>query len=110
MGSSEDLRWEQRFEADYLVGCDGAGSKDAAGAFGNNFPGFTWDKQICRNQRKPPSLLFLPTPWLRCYLLEVLRIPCRSPGLLSESKDIRLDLIHLHDTSAALSHDCPDRQ
>lgn len=37
---------EKRLEADYVVGCDGANSKVRRELFGNNFPGFTWDKQI----------------------------------------------------------------
>lgn len=37
---------EKRMEADYVVGCDGANSKIRRELFGNNFPGFTWDKQI----------------------------------------------------------------
>jgi 2-polyprenyl-6-methoxyphenol hydroxylase-like FAD-dependent oxidoreductase len=37
---------EKRFEASYVVGCDGANSKIRRELFGSNFPGFTWDKQI----------------------------------------------------------------
>lgn len=37
---------EKRMEADYIVGCDGANSKIRRELFGNDFPGFTWDKQI----------------------------------------------------------------
>lgn len=37
---------EKRMEADYIVGCDGANSKIRRELFGNEFPGFTWDKQI----------------------------------------------------------------
>lgn len=36
----------KRMEADYIVGCDGANSKIRRELFGNEFPGFTWDKQI----------------------------------------------------------------
>lgn len=35
-----------RFHADYIVGCDGASSQIRKSLFGENFPGFTWDKQI----------------------------------------------------------------
>lgn len=54
IGQDEEKAWvnvqtpdgEKRFEADYVVGCDGANSKIRRELFGNNFPGFTWDKQI----------------------------------------------------------------
>lgn len=36
----------KRFEADYVVGCDGANSKIRRELFGDRFHGFTWDKQI----------------------------------------------------------------
>ncbi|KAH6995432.1 FAD-binding monooxygenase [Ilyonectria destructans] len=32
--------------ADYIVGCDGARSQVRRSLFGENFPGFTWDKQL----------------------------------------------------------------
>lgn len=35
-----------RFEASYVVGCDGANSSVRKALFGNEFPGFTWDAQI----------------------------------------------------------------
>lgn len=37
---------DQRVEADYLVGCDGANSIVRRSLFGDEFPGFTWDAQI----------------------------------------------------------------
>ncbi|KAH6705409.1 putative monooxygenase [Leptodontidium sp. MPI-SDFR-AT-0119] len=37
---------EERVEADYLVGCDGANSQVRRSLFGSNFPGKTWDAQI----------------------------------------------------------------
>lgn len=38
---------EKTFEADYIVGTDGANSQIRRALFGNfNFPGFTWDEQI----------------------------------------------------------------
>lgn len=54
IGQDADRAWvdvqtpegEKRFEADYVVGCDGANSKIRRELFGNSFPGFTWDKQI----------------------------------------------------------------
>lgn len=36
----------RRFEASYVVGCDGANSSVRKALFGNEFPGFTWDEQI----------------------------------------------------------------
>ena len=36
----------ERFEGDYVVGCDGANSAVRKGLFGAEFPGFTWDEQI----------------------------------------------------------------
>ncbi len=36
----------QRFEASYVVGCDGANSTVRKALFGDSWPGFTWDKQI----------------------------------------------------------------
>ncbi len=45
------------FEADYIIGCDGANSQVRKCLFGNEFPGFTWDSQIiATNVRPPPSL------------------------------------------------------
>ncbi|KUI53402.1 Para-nitrophenol 4-monooxygenase [Cytospora mali] len=54
IGQNENKAWvdvrtpdgDKRFEADYIVGCDGANSKVRRELFGDNFPGFTWDKQI----------------------------------------------------------------
>ncbi|KUI67168.1 Para-nitrophenol 4-monooxygenase [Cytospora mali] len=54
IGQNENKAWadvrtpegEKRFEADYIVGCDGANSTVRRELFGDNFPGFTWDKQI----------------------------------------------------------------
>lgn len=54
IGQDQDKAWvdvktpegETRFQADYIVGCDGATSIVRRKLFGNNFPGFTWDKQI----------------------------------------------------------------
>lgn len=37
---------EQKLEADYIIGCDGANSAVRRGLFGKNFPGHTWDEQI----------------------------------------------------------------
>ena len=36
----------ERLEADYIVGCDGAGSKVRRCLFGQEFPGKTWEVQI----------------------------------------------------------------
>lgn len=35
-----------KLEADYIVGCDGANSQVRRSLFGDDYPGFTWDKQI----------------------------------------------------------------
>jgi 2-polyprenyl-6-methoxyphenol hydroxylase-like FAD-dependent oxidoreductase len=37
---------EERLEADYVCGCDGANSQVRRTLFGNEFPGKTWDAQI----------------------------------------------------------------
>ena len=69
IGQDEHTAWaqvktpegEQRFEADYLVGCDGAGSKVRRELFGGDFPGFTWNKQIVAtnvSEGPHPSLFF----------------------------------------------------
>lgn len=50
---------EKRFEADYVVGCDGANSKIRRDLFGNSFPGFTWDKQIVATNASSVSLVVL---------------------------------------------------
>ena len=46
---------ETRLEADYIIGCDGATSKVRRELFGNEFPGFTWDKQIVATNARPLS-------------------------------------------------------
>ncbi|KAM7218031.1 para-nitrophenol 4-monooxygenase [Rhypophila decipiens] len=40
------VKEKKRLEADYIVGCDGAGSVVRKSLFGDDFPGFTWDAQI----------------------------------------------------------------
>lgn len=53
----------QKLEADYVVGCDGAGSQVRRSLFGENrFPGMTWDKQIVATNVRiiPLNLLNLP--------------------------------------------------
>lgn len=37
---------KQKFYGDYIVGCDGAGSQVRKSLFGDDFPGFTWERQI----------------------------------------------------------------
>ncbi|KUJ09441.1 FAD/NAD(P)-binding domain-containing protein [Mollisia scopiformis] len=37
---------EERYEGDYICGCDGANSQVRRTLFGNEFPGNTWDAQI----------------------------------------------------------------
>ena len=70
VGQDESKAWvdvktpdgEKRLEGDYVVGCDGAPSKVRRELFGNEFPGFTWDKQIVATnvsplpQNKKPSI------------------------------------------------------
>lgn len=55
IGQDESLAWvmvqtpdgEEKFSADYIVGCDGAGSQIRRSLFGESeFPGRTWDEQI----------------------------------------------------------------
>jgi 2-polyprenyl-6-methoxyphenol hydroxylase-like FAD-dependent oxidoreductase len=36
----------KQFEADYVIGCDGANGQVRKSLFGAEFPGFTWDAQI----------------------------------------------------------------
>lgn len=43
---AETPQGEQQFEADYIVGCDGASSQVRRALFGDDFPGRTWDEQI----------------------------------------------------------------
>ncbi|KAI5923931.1 FAD binding domain-containing protein [Camillea tinctor] len=53
-GQDEDGAWvhvetpegRRQIFADYVVGCDGATSQVRKSVFGDEFPGFTWDKQI----------------------------------------------------------------
>lgn len=66
VGQVNDKAWIQvetadglkRFEADIVVGCDGAGSIVRKSLFGRSFPGFTWDNQlvVC-NVRIPHFML-----------------------------------------------------
>lgn len=54
IGQDENKAWVDaetpdgtvRVEADYIIGCDGANSIIRRGLFGDEYPGFTWDKQI----------------------------------------------------------------
>lgn len=53
-GQDDDQAWvdvgtpegKERFNAPYIVGCDGAASKIRRDLFGDSFPGRTWDEQI----------------------------------------------------------------
>lgn len=47
----------ERLGADYIVGCDGAGSQVRRSLFGaREFPGYTWDKQlVATNVRRPTT-------------------------------------------------------
>jgi 2-polyprenyl-6-methoxyphenol hydroxylase-like FAD-dependent oxidoreductase len=63
VGQDKDKAWvdvktpegDKRLEADYVVGCDGAPSKVRRELFGNEFPGFTWDKQIVATNVSCPA-------------------------------------------------------
>ena len=54
IGQDGDKAWAEcdtpegrkRFEADFIVGCDGANSQVRKSLFGKEFPGRTWDAQI----------------------------------------------------------------
>jgi 2-polyprenyl-6-methoxyphenol hydroxylase-like FAD-dependent oxidoreductase len=51
---------EVTFEADYVIGCDGANSKVRRSLFGDwEFPGKTWDEQIVATNVLPSSYRFL---------------------------------------------------
>lgn len=36
----------KRIEGDYVIGCDGAGSSVRKSLYGEDFPGYTWQKQL----------------------------------------------------------------
>lgn len=42
----ETLEGPKKFEARYVIGCDGASSQVRRSLFGGDFPGKTWDEQI----------------------------------------------------------------
>ncbi|TLD24103.1 hypothetical protein PspLS_06950, partial [Pyricularia sp. CBS 133598] len=42
----ETPQGKKRVEGDYVVGCDGATSQVRRSLFGQDYPGFTWEKQI----------------------------------------------------------------
>ncbi len=54
VGQDADKAWAdvetpdgpKRFEADYVIGCDGATSTVRKSLFGSEYPGWTWDTQI----------------------------------------------------------------
>ncbi|KAK9438174.1 Monooxygenase, FAD-binding protein [Metarhizium brunneum] len=54
VGQSDDAAWVRvksgdevkRIEGDFVIGCDGAKSVVRKSLFGDDFPGFTWDKQL----------------------------------------------------------------
>jgi 2-polyprenyl-6-methoxyphenol hydroxylase-like FAD-dependent oxidoreductase len=55
----------KRFEAKYVVGCDGASSTVRKKMFADkkeNFPGWTWDKQIVATNVRLPSITLHMTP------------------------------------------------
>jgi 2-polyprenyl-6-methoxyphenol hydroxylase-like FAD-dependent oxidoreductase len=53
-----DVDGEQRnIEADYVIGCDGAHSTVRKHLFGNEFPGYTWDRQLVSTDVRMSSSL-----------------------------------------------------
>ena len=66
VGQGNDTAWvevetpggKKRIEADYVVGCDGAGSQVRKSLFGDEFSGWTWDdvQIIATNVSRSPAL------------------------------------------------------
>jgi 2-polyprenyl-6-methoxyphenol hydroxylase-like FAD-dependent oxidoreductase len=55
--TAKSAEGEKTFEADYVVGCDGANSKVRRLLFGDwEFPGHTWDEQIVATNVYPMSV------------------------------------------------------
>lgn len=61
VGQSDDAAWVRvksgdevkRIEGDFVIGCDGAKSVVRKSLFGDDFPGFTWDKQLVVTNVRP---------------------------------------------------------
>ena len=72
VGQDENSVWadierpdgKMRFSSDFVVGCDGANSIVRKSLFGDeNFPGFTWDKQLVVTNVRIPSR-YIPKSYL----------------------------------------------
>lgn len=83
---------EKKFEADYVVGCDGANSKIRRELFGSSFPGFTWDKQIVATNVCPGN----PHPLGRFADVFLFRFSPSSTGVLPEAQGIQLEYFQLY--------------
>lgn len=70
----------QKFEADYVVGCDGARSIIRRQLFGDEFLGFTWFEQIVAT-----NVSVLPAPPSLCSSPETLMDECRRTTTLTNS-------------------------
>lgn len=93
---------EKKFEATYIVGCDGANSKIRRELFGGSFPGFTWDKQIVATN--------VSTPLNRNVVRSSSPLLTRRKGLLSKMEKLQVDNLQLLPRPATLRHDRRDRQ
>ena len=72
VSQDEDCAWadvetaigrQQRFSADYVVGCDGGKSIVRRSLFGERvFPGYSWDKQIVTTNVSPRPLTSMTVP------------------------------------------------
>jgi 2-polyprenyl-6-methoxyphenol hydroxylase-like FAD-dependent oxidoreductase len=78
LGQDEQQAWvdaetpegTKRFEADYIVGCDGGGSTVRRKLFGGrDFPGWTWDKQIVATNVSCSFKMFFVADRYRCRIL-----------------------------------------
>lgn len=106
LGQDRDKAWvnvktpegEKRLEADYIVGCDGAPSKVRHELFGNEFPGFTWDKQI------------VATNVNHSKNRDYHGITDAVEGVLPQIQGLQLDIFNIHDPSGALPNDRPASQ
>lgn len=59
VGVEGGSKQEERFECDYVCGCDGGNSQVRRTLFGNDFPGKTWDAQIIATNVSSSPLTYL---------------------------------------------------